>query len=134
MNISKLNELFENSKLSKVEFAKRCDITRATLDNALQGGDIRVSILEKIASVLQIPVGTLFEDSSPSVSLSGDHNQVNGHGASGNINGASAEMAALKERNDSLERIIESKDAIIDTLRHQSETYERTIKYFTEKK
>lgn len=73
-------------------------------------------------------------DALSSVSMSGDHNQVNGHGASGNINGASAEIAALKERNDSLERIIESKDAIIDTLRHQSETYERTIKYFTEKK
>ena len=118
MNISKLNQLFKDSKISKVEFAKHCGITRATLDNALQGGDIRVSILEKIASTLNIPVGELFDYSdSQDVSLSGDNNQVNGHGATGNINNAaSAETDLLKERVKSLEALLDEKERTIQIL------------------
>lgn len=49
LNYSALNELVKQTKLTKVEFAKQCGITRVTLDNALQGGDIRISILDSIA-------------------------------------------------------------------------------------
>ena len=116
MNINRLNQMFENSKLSKVEFAKRCGITRATLDNALQGGDIRVSILEKIASVLDIPVGTLFDD-PPSLSLIGDNNQVNGHGAHGNINGGTTvDVAVLEERIKAMQQLLQEKERTIKIL------------------
>lgn len=115
MNINRLNQMFENSKLSKVEFAKRCGITRATLDNALQGGDIRVSILEKIASVLDIPVGTLFDD-SPSLSLMGDNNQVNAHGAHDNINGGTVDVAVLEERIKAMQQLLQEKERTIKIL------------------
>lgn len=134
-----VNQRFNGNKAA---FAKSIGLQPTGLSNYLGNKRRSKPSIEMIASIIKdldvdpywLILGEKRSPSSPSVSLSGDHNQVNGHGASGNINGASAEIAALKERNDSLERIIESKDAIIDTLRHQSETYERTIKYFTEKK
>ena len=46
--------------MSKVEIAKKCGISRVTLDNALQGADIRVSILTSLAKVLNVSVGELF--------------------------------------------------------------------------
>lgn len=134
-----VNERFSGNKSA---FAKAIDMSPAMMSTYLGNKRRSKPSIEMIASIIKnldidpywLILGEKKTSPESSVSLSGDHNQVNGHGASGNINGASAEIAALKERNDSLERIIESKDAIIDTLRHQSETYERTIKYFTEKK
>lgn len=60
MNINKLEQLVKESGMSKVEIAKKCGISRVTLDNALQGADIRVSILTTLAKVLNFNVGELF--------------------------------------------------------------------------
>lgn len=126
---------------NKAKFANFLGISPQTLSKWISRGSFDAELIyEKFPQVssdwLLSGKGEMLrvDSDSPSVSLSGSNNQVNGHGASGNINGSSAEIAALKERNESLEKIIASKDAIIDTLRHQSETYERTIRYFTEKK
>lgn len=128
MNINKLNKLFNESKLSKVEFAKRCGITRVTLDNALQGGDIRVSILERIAATLKIPVGSIFDDDAPH-----GHSQVNGDGAHGNINGNSnvvstGDTAVLEERVKSLEAQLKAKDTLISEKERLIKIYEKMMK------
>ena len=115
LNYSALNKLVKQTKLTKVEFAKQCGITRVTLDNALQGGDIRISILDSIAKVLKVPAGSLFDDVTPGVSVNGDKNQVNLHGAHDNINGY-AEKLILEERIKSLEAIIEEKERLIKVL------------------
>ena len=61
MNIKKLKFAINQSKMSKAQIAKLSGITRVTLDNALQGGDIRISILESIAQTLNVDVGYFFD-------------------------------------------------------------------------
>ena len=118
LNYNVLNELVKQTKLTKVEFAKQCGITRVTLDNALQGGDIRVSILDSIAKVLKVPVGVLFADESSS-----QFNKVetNGDFSPASLNGdvtvaGCADTAILKERIKALEAIVAEKERLIKVL------------------
>ena len=50
-----------------------------------------------------------------SVSLAGNNNQVNGHGAHGNING-DVNTAVLQERIKSLEALLAEKERLINVL------------------
>ena len=63
MNTSKLRKLVEESKLNKVQIAERCGFTRVTLDNALQGADVKVSTIEALAKVLCVSAATFFDES-----------------------------------------------------------------------
>ena len=62
MNIKKIESLIESSKMSKVQIAEGCDISRTTLDNVLAGADAKISTIEALARVLGVSVGSLFED------------------------------------------------------------------------
>lgn len=118
LNYNVLNELVRQTKLTKVEFAKQCGITRVTLDNALQGGDIRVSILDSIAKVLKVPVGVLFADESSSqinkVETNGDFSPASLNGDV-TISGC-VDTAILKERIKALEAIVAEKERLIKVL------------------
>lgn len=63
MNISKLNELVDKSKLAKQSICEKCGFTRPTLDNALSGGDIKISTLKSLADFFNVSVGYLFDES-----------------------------------------------------------------------
>ncbi|MDR1343887.1 MAG: helix-turn-helix domain-containing protein [Tannerellaceae bacterium] len=63
MNINKLNELVDKSKLAKQSICERCGFTRPTLDNALAGGDIKISTLKSLAKFFNVPVGYFFNES-----------------------------------------------------------------------
>ena len=62
MNINKLNELVNSSKLNKVQIAEKCGVSRTTLDNVLAGADSKISTIESLAKVLGISIGALFGD------------------------------------------------------------------------
>lgn len=62
MNISKLQKIVAESKLNKVQIAEKCGFTRVTLDNALQGADVKISTIESLAKVLNVSVASLFEE------------------------------------------------------------------------
>lgn len=113
MNLTRLNELVKESKLTKKQFAGRCGITRVTLDNALQGGDIRVSILEKLANALNINVGELFDNSvtgkACTAIVNGDHFAVAING-----NTTVSDIVVLEERVRSLEAQTKQKDLLLD--------------------
>lgn len=49
MNINKLQKAIESSRMKKVEIAEKCGFSRATLDAALRGDDVKVSTIEKLA-------------------------------------------------------------------------------------
>lgn len=66
MNINKLNELVNSSKLNKVQIAERCGISRTTLDNVLTGSDAKISTIESLAKVLGVSVGYLFDEKQSS--------------------------------------------------------------------
>ncbi len=78
MNISKLAQLVKDCGKTKSKLAKDCGITRVTLDNALSGGDIRISILESIANGLGVPLSTFFDEEpqTQKAITNGDGNNV----------------------------------------------------------
>ena len=63
MNISKLDRLVKESKLNKSEIADAAGITRVTLDNAINGADVKISTVEAVARVLGVSPATFFDES-----------------------------------------------------------------------
>lgn len=111
MNINKLQQLVKECGKSKVQIAKLSGITRVTLDNALQGGDVRISIVEALAKTLGVSVGYLFDEAgnnatanNGSIAFSGDNNH-------GNIVAVQDQM--LQERIKHLEKLLEEKERLI---------------------
>lgn len=119
MNISKLQELVKDSGKSKVQIAKLSGITRVTLDNALQGGDVRVSIVEAIAKTLGVKVGYLFDDDTASQNAI-----TQGHSSIAAINSdvtvGKDDCAVLQERVKHLEELLAEKERLI-------KVYERMV-------
>ncbi len=115
MIISRLNQAVKDSGKSKVQLSKECGITRVTLDNALQGGDIRISIVEAIAKALNVSVGYLFdENETSSTAISSGVNT--GAAVNGNVSIQSSGDAVLSERVKYLEQILEEKERLIKVL------------------
>lgn len=61
MNINKLYYLL-NEKGKKADLLRKTGITRPTLESILNGGDFKVSNLEKIAEALNVNVGYFFDE------------------------------------------------------------------------
>lgn len=80
--------------------------------NKIQAGD-----LEKIASLLGVDIQTFFDTPAGGSPVSFHHNQVNGEGAHGNINGdASADAAVLRERVRAMQKLLDEKERLIRVL------------------
>lgn len=117
MNFSLLNKLVEKSKLNKYQIAEKAGISRTTLDNALNGADIKVSTIEKLSNVLGVLPAIFFDEPSAGVTVSGHHNQVNASGATGNINAdESVDSAVLRERVSALQKLLAEKERTIRIL------------------
>lgn len=67
MNINRLNDLVNSSKLNKVQIAEQCSISRTTLDNVLSGADAKISTIEALSKVLGVSVGYFFEEDTTRV-------------------------------------------------------------------
>lgn len=67
MNINRLNDLVNSSKLNKVQIAEQCSISRTTLDNVLSGADAKISTIEALSKVLGVSVGYFFEEDTTGV-------------------------------------------------------------------
>ena len=63
MDFNLLSRLVSESKLGKARIAEEAEISRTTLDNALNGADIKISTIESLAKVLGV---------SPSIFFGGD--------------------------------------------------------------
>lgn len=73
MNINRIKEAISASKLGKSELSKLTKVSRTTIDNLLEGADVKVSTIESLAYVLKVPVGYFFDDSGLiHVSANGD--------------------------------------------------------------
>lgn len=64
MNFSLLNKLVSESKLGKLQISELAGISRTTLDNALNGSDIKVSTIENLAKVLGVSTSIFWVDES----------------------------------------------------------------------
>ena len=71
MNINRIREAIEVSKISKSELSKLTKVSRTTIENLLAGADVKVSTIESLAYVLKLPVGYFFDDSIVNITASG---------------------------------------------------------------
>lgn len=60
MDFSLLNSLVVKSKMGKVQIAEMANISRTTLDNALNGADIKISTIESLSNVLGVSPSVFF--------------------------------------------------------------------------
>lgn len=60
MDFKLLNKLVNESKLNKAQIAEMANMSRTTLDNALNGADIKVSTIENLAKVLGVSASIFF--------------------------------------------------------------------------
>lgn len=58
----------------------------------------------------------LNEENHSSVSMCGNHNQVNAHGAHDNINGGTVDVAVLEERIKAMQQLLQEKERTIKIL------------------
>lgn len=69
------------AKMSKATLCHKVNIARTTFDAILNGGDTKVSTLEAIANVLNVPIGYFFNDENQTrITTTGDYSPapVNG--------------------------------------------------------
>ncbi len=71
MNINRIREAIEVSKISKSELSKLTKVSRTTIENLLAGADVKVSTIENLAYVLKLPVGYFFDDNIVNITASG---------------------------------------------------------------
>ena len=73
MNFNLLNSLVEKNKMGKARIAEKAKISRTTLDNALNGADIKISTIESLSFVLGVSPSIFFttDPSRPSVNAGG---------------------------------------------------------------
>lgn len=108
----KLNEL----GMSKAEFGRRIGVPQQNVNRILDKTSIDT---DKLATICETLGYNFFKeytddlsDTSNDVSLAGNNNQVNGHGAHDNING-DASTAIWSERVKSLEALLKEKERLI---------------------
>lgn len=76
MNVNLLNKLVLTSKMSKIQIAEKCNLSRTTLDNVLAGADAKVSTIETLAKVLGVKTSSLFEDETALFNEHSEQSQI----------------------------------------------------------
>ena len=70
MNVQRIVDIIVSNKLSKIDIASRMKVSRTTLDNLLNGADVKVSTVENLAEVLGVDVAEFFSSDKKTPSLS----------------------------------------------------------------
>ncbi|MDE6330070.1 MAG: helix-turn-helix domain-containing protein [Muribaculaceae bacterium] len=127
MDYNRLKLLIERKYETKSEFVIDAQISRPTLDKILQGGDFKITTLEKMAEALEVPVGYFFDDQTTiNLRKAGrdyhEHNDVysgsqvsHGVGCDGSDTGTVIE--SLQQKIKDLESRLADKDLIIELLK-----------------
>lgn len=115
LNYTRLGELIKASNMNKTALATKCKVSRVTIDNLLQGGDVRLSTLNTIAKELGVSTASLMDDYDRPVQIgvvsqSGNVTKVN------EANYYAGDAHALMDKVKLLERIIEEKERTIQIL------------------
>lgn len=109
---------FVKSGLTQKEFGARIGMPQQNISRVFNNESIETKRLVAISRALQYNFFTLFTPPGQ-ISIDGDHNQLNGKGAHGNVNGVGD--AVLLERIKSLETLIAEKNERITELKERIE-------------
>lgn len=114
MNISLLQKYLEDNKLAKVDIILKSGVSKGTLDNLLQGKDVKVSTVESVCRVIGLNPSFLFDDNAANSVVNSPHAIAAGHDAQLIHNEASIHEAELLQKlcDEKDERIKELKEII----------------------
>jgi len=120
MNISKLRKLMSTRKVTQKEMAEKVGVSVTTINESLKRGDFKVSILEAIAEVLQVPVSYFFDDKEEITLNNGLNNVANDNtNSTVTINDKTYNVKVLMERIKGLEAQLEAKNETIEILKNK---------------
>lgn len=125
MTGERLKEIIFKFKVSQSEIARRLGMSHQSLNQMLTAADVKSSLLERIAQVLNVPISHLYgeRDETQSAVATGDSSiAVNNN--SGNI--AAGDNRLLQERIKFLEQQLKDKECLL-------EEKERLIKVLMER-
>lgn len=110
----KLEEIIKERKMTKVELAAKVGLTSQTIANILNGSDVKVSSIQKIAAYFNLPAGYFIDDITSPTTIVGDKNQV----GNGNviIDDCPAQLNEAHKEIEHLKQIIEEKERLIQVL------------------
>lgn len=97
MNVQRIVDIIMSNKLSKIDIASRMKVSRTTLDNLLNGADVKVSTVENLAEVLGVDVAEFFRSDDNTSSLT-NTNKVD-------LSDLEREVIALRAENKVLREI-----------------------------
>ena len=98
MNVQRIVDIIVSNKLSKVDIASKMKVSRTTLDNLLNGADVKVSTIESLAEVLGVNVAEFFDSDNSSTSCMALPQR-------GDISEMEKELIALRAENKLLREI-----------------------------
>ena len=76
-NATKLQSLINKRGIGNVEFASKLGITRSELANIFEGGDVSLSMIEKMANVLDVEPSELINGTSKAEALPSNSSHMN---------------------------------------------------------
>lgn len=115
-NLQIISELLKKKKMGKNQFCELVGITDQTLRQIQARNSTKTDILERIAHVLNVPIGTFFGEQSGIV-ISGKNNQVhNGQGDQIMMTQEQREIEHLRELLLEKDKVIEEKERTIQIL------------------
>lgn len=120
LNLEKIKQLTAVKGMTMTELAKQLGMSIQALSRIIRENSTKVSTLEQIAEILDVPVTTFFDEVSHvnTVSINtGVHGSPNAVQSVGSDN--SSEVALLKSRIELLEELNRSYKEQIELLRNQ---------------
>lgn len=121
-NLQIISDLLKKKKMGKTQFCELVGITDQTLRQIQARNSTKTDILERIAHVLNVPIGYFFGE-QPGIVISGENNQVhNGQGDQIMATPEQREIEYLREMLNEKEKIIDEKERLIQVLMLTKET------------
>ena len=110
-----IKEFLRKKKVSQSEIARKLEMSQQSFNKMLQSDDIKSSLVERVASILHVSMGEIYNEEEHKAVASGNGIAVAGNN---NVTGnyASNDSKVLQERVRLLERILDEKERTIQIL------------------
>lgn len=120
LNLQKIKQLASAKDMTLVDVAKELGISKQSLNQMMRENSTKVSTLERIAEILDVPVTTFFDEVSHVNTVSINTGVSHSPNAIQSINSDGlVENAVLKERIKGLELLNQAYKEQIELLRNQ---------------
>ena len=111
MNYKKINNLINESKLSKQEISNQCGFSRPTLDAVLKCADVKVSTITALSAFFKVPVSYFFDEDMGHINQNGKGNAASVYG-----NAIVGELEIKDKEIEHLQQLLEEKERTIQIL------------------